>query len=328
VLTLCARRPGAGFGAGVADRTNKDDEVQPSPPPSPGASALPVPPPHLLSARHPRATETARRLERLCFALGVLLRRALFDAVAATTARDSRYFVLGLYQLFRGHVAVTLPDDEALLLLRAPWREAMRTAARQTVVLVQETYQTGDDLSDEDELARTLRETVAPTVIFPETDAGWTRAVKADEPVVLSMRQRENESTRALDHSFMRLTLQDATWRLVRLNREGVRAMWAAQQQELIYIGNRNEERGSIQQMRATARNLVTQACDLPVGYPIYVSGLVTSHASAPSPLHAAGWQAAWRTLTSGVQPRPPAPPARPSRSASASASASANAHV
>ena len=59
---------------------------------------------------------------------------------------------------------------------------------------------------------------------------------------------------------------------------ESVRSLWSAQQQELIFFGNENAERGSIQQMQSAVRNLITQACDLPVGYPIYISDLVSSY--------------------------------------------------
>ena len=61
-----------------------------------------------------------------------------------------------------------------------------------------------------------------------------------------------------------------------------MRSLWAAQQQELIFFGNENAERGSIQQMRSAIRNIITQACDLPVGYPIFISGLTTAYAKEP----------------------------------------------
>jgi hypothetical protein len=67
---------------------------------------------------------------------------------------------------------------------------------------------------------------------------------------------------------------------VIKLNREGVRGLWAGQVQELVFLGNTNAERGSIQQMKTVVRNLVNQSCDFPVGYPIYVSPLTTSYSS------------------------------------------------
>uniref|UniRef100_A0A0M3J0J1 Pecanex-like protein n=1 Tax=Anisakis simplex TaxID=6269 RepID=A0A0M3J0J1_ANISI len=62
------------------------------------------------------------------------------------------------------------------------------------------------------------------------------------------------------------------------LNRECVRAFWAGQQQELIFLRNRNPERGSIQNARQVLRNMINSSADQPIGYPIYVSPLTTSY--------------------------------------------------
>lgn len=65
--------------------------------------------------------------------------------------------------------------------------------------------------------------------------------------------------------------------RVIKLNKECVRSFWAGQQQELIFLRNRNPERGSIQNARQVLRNMINSSADDPVGYPIYVSPLTTS---------------------------------------------------
>lgn len=69
------------------------------------------------------------------------------------------------------------------------------------------------------------------------------------------------------------------------MNRECVRGLWAGQQQELIYLRNRNPERGSIQNAKQALRNMINSSCDQPIGYPIYVSPLTTSYSSTHSQL-------------------------------------------
>ena len=64
------------------------------------------------------------------------------------------------------------------------------------------------------------------------------------------------------------------------VNRECVRGLWAGQQQELIFLRNRNPERGSIQNAKQALRNMINSSCDQPIGYPIYVSPLTTSYSS------------------------------------------------
>lgn len=65
----------------------------------------------------------------------------------------------------------------------------------------------------------------------------------------------------------------------LQVNRECVRGLWAGQQQELVYLRNRNPERGSIQNAKQALRNIINSSCDQPIGYPIYVSPLTTSYA-------------------------------------------------
>ena len=62
------------------------------------------------------------------------------------------------------------------------------------------------------------------------------------------------------------------------VNRECVRGLWAGQLQELIFLRNRNPERGSIQNAKQALRNMINSSCDQPIGYPIYVSPLTTSY--------------------------------------------------
>lgn len=64
---------------------------------------------------------------------------------------------------------------------------------------------------------------------------------------------------------------------LPQLNSECVRGLWAGQQREQIFLRNSNPERGSIQHAEHVLRNLINSSCDQPIGYPIYVSPLITS---------------------------------------------------
>lgn len=64
----------------------------------------------------------------------------------------------------------------------------------------------------------------------------------------------------------------------VQVNRECVRGLWSGQLQELIFLRNRNPERGSIQNAKQALRNMINSSCDQPIGYPIYVSPLTTSY--------------------------------------------------
>lgn len=55
----------------------------------------------------------------------------------------------------------------------------------------------------------------------------------------------------------------------LQINKECVRGLWAGQQQELVFLRNRNPERGSIQNSKQALRNMVNSSCDQPLGYPM-----------------------------------------------------------
>lgn len=53
----------------------------------------------------------------------------------------------------------------------------------------------------------------------------------------------------------------------------------------MIFFRNSNPERGSIQNAKQALRNIVNSSCDQPIGYPIYVSPLLTSYCETSEPL-------------------------------------------
>jgi hypothetical protein len=52
------------------------------------------------------------------------------------------------------------------------------------------------------------------------------------------------------------------------------------------FLRNRNPERGSIQNAKQALRNIINSSCDIPIGYPIYVSPLTTSYADTNEQLN------------------------------------------
>jgi len=81
------------------------------------------------------------------------------------------------------------------------------------------------------------------------------------------------------EYKIIMLNKRYLSFRVIKMNRECVRGLWAGQQQELVYLRNRNPERGSIQNAKQALRNIINSSCDQPIGYPIYVSPLTTSYA-------------------------------------------------
>uniref|UniRef100_A0A0N4XK66 Pecanex-like protein n=1 Tax=Nippostrongylus brasiliensis TaxID=27835 RepID=A0A0N4XK66_NIPBR len=119
------------------------------------------------------------------------------------------------------------------------------------------------------------------TIGFIQHDPAWRRAIIANTPSLLALRHVYDEGQD--DYKIIMLNRMHLNMRVIKLNRECVRAFWAGQQQELIFLRNRNPERGSIQNARQVLRNMINSSADQPVGYPIYVSPLTTSFADTHS---------------------------------------------
>lgn len=114
-------------------------------------------------------------------------------------------------------------------------------------------------------------------VISHEADPVWRSAVLKGAPNLLALRHVLEDGSD--EYRIIRLTKRFLNFRVIKLNRECVRGLWSGQQQELIYLRNRNPERGSIQNAKQALRNIINSSCDQPIGYPIYVSPLTTSYA-------------------------------------------------
>lgn len=101
--------------------------------------------------------------------------------------------------------------------------------------------------------------------------------------IILSFRHVLDDGTD--EYKIIMLNKRYLSFRVIKINRECVRGLWAGQQQELVYLRNRNPERGSIQNAKQALRNIINSSCDQPIGYPIYVSPLTTSYAETSEQL-------------------------------------------
>jgi hypothetical protein len=122
-------------------------------------------------------------------------------------------------------------------------------------------------------------------VISHEADPSWRGAILQSKPHLLALRHVQDEGSD--EYKIIMLTKRHLAFRVIKLNRECVRGLWAGQQQELVYLRNRNPERGSIQNAKQALRNIINSSCDQPIGYPIYVSPLTTSYAETNEQLSA-----------------------------------------
>lgn len=212
----------------------------------------------------------------LCLALGLLARRSLATA-SHSSLTGVEFFLHGLHALFKGDFRITSPRDEWVFADMELLHGVVAPAVKMALKLQQDHISNADEFLDPTALYESIDTCSKDLVISHEADPVWRSAVLRGAPNLLALRHVMEDGSD--EYRIIRLTKRFLSFRVIKLNRECVRGLWAGQQQELIYLRNRNPERGSIQNAKQALRNIINSSCDQPIGYPIYVSPLTTSYA-------------------------------------------------
>uniref|UniRef100_A0A182QB63 Pecanex-like protein n=1 Tax=Anopheles farauti TaxID=69004 RepID=A0A182QB63_9DIPT len=218
----------------------------------------------------------------LCMSLALLARRTLATASHSSSC-GVEFFLHGLHALFKGDFRITCPRDEWVFADMELLHGVVAPAVRMSLKLHQDHFLCPDEYDDYSNLYNAIDFHTKELVISHEADPLWRNAVLRGTPHLLALRHVMDDGSD--EYRVIRLTKRFLTFRVIKLNRECVRGLWAGQQQELIYLRNRNPERGSIQNAKQALRNIINSSCDQPIGYPIYVSPLTTSYAETNAQL-------------------------------------------
>ncbi|XP_053952109.1 protein pecanex [Anastrepha ludens] len=229
----------------------------------------------LLKLKVPSVTKDSP-IVSLCLALGLLARRSLANA-SHSSLTGVEFFLHGLHQLFKGDFRIQSPRDEWVFADMELLHAVVAPAVKMALKLQQDHISNPDEFHYPDALYEAIDTCAKDLVISHEADPVWRSAVLRGAPNLLALRHVMEDGSD--EYRIIRLTKRFLSFRVIKLNRECVRGLWAGQQQELIYLRNRNPERGSIQNAKQALRNIINSSCDQPIGYPIYVSPLTTSYA-------------------------------------------------
>ncbi|XP_072945543.1 pecanex-like protein 1 isoform X2 [Epargyreus clarus] len=223
-----------------------------------------------------RAAARDAPLVTLCFALSLLGRRAL-AAAQHISASSVEFFLYGLHSLFKGDFRITCARDEWVFSDVSLLHSVLAPAIRMALKLHQDHFMFPEEYCSSAALYAAIASHAARLVICHEAAPAWRYNVLRGAPHLLALRHVMDEGND--DYKIIMLNKRHLGFRVIKLNRECVRGLWAGQQQELVYLRNRNPERGSIQNAKQALRNIINSSCDQPIGYPIYVSPLTTSYA-------------------------------------------------
>ncbi|XP_068795114.1 pecanex-like protein 2 isoform X4 [Struthio camelus] len=220
-------------------------------------------------------------LVTLSFALCILGRRALGTA-AHNMAISLDSFLYGLHALFKGDFRITAKDEWVFADMDL-LHKVVAPAIRMSLKLHQDQFTCPDEYEDPAVLYEAIQSFEEKVVICHEGDPAWRSAVLSNREELLTLRHVVDEG--ADEYKVIMLHKSYLSFKVIKVNKECVRGLWAGQQQELIFLRNRNPERGSIQNNKQVLRNLINSSCDQPLGYPMYVSPLTTSYLGTHSQL-------------------------------------------
>uniref|UniRef100_A0A8V0XRI6 Pecanex-like protein n=1 Tax=Gallus gallus TaxID=9031 RepID=A0A8V0XRI6_CHICK len=220
-------------------------------------------------------------LVTLSFALCILGRRALGTA-SHNMAISLDSFLYGLHALFKGDFRIAAKDEWVFADMDL-LHKVVAPAIRMSLKLHQDQFTCPDEYEDPAVLYEAIQSFEEKVVICHEGDPAWRSAVLSNREELLTLRHVVDEG--ADEYKVIMLHKSYLSFKVIKVNKECVRGLWAGQQQELIFLRNRNPERGSIQNNKQVLRNLINSSCDQPLGYPMYVSPLTTSYLGTHSQL-------------------------------------------
>ncbi|KAF8770827.1 Pecanex-like protein 1 like protein [Argiope bruennichi] len=187
------------------------------------------------------------------------------------------FLLYGLHALFKGDFRITSVRDEWVFQDMDLLRKVIAPSVRMALKLHQDHFMSADEYQEHGALYDAISVYQKTIVITHEADPIWRNAVLSSVPSLLALRHIFEDGCD--EYKIIMLNKRFLSFRVIKINRECVRGLWAGQQQELVYLRNRNPERGSIQNAKQALRNIINSSCDQPIGYPIYVSPLTTSYA-------------------------------------------------
>eukprot|EP00002_Diphylleia_rotans_P029867 TRINITY_DN6101_c0_g1_i8.p1 TRINITY_DN6101_c0_g1~~TRINITY_DN6101_c0_g1_i8.p1 ORF type:complete len:1346 (+),score=255.07 TRINITY_DN6101_c0_g1_i8:84-4121(+) len=243
--------------------------------------------------------ETLDLVKKFLYILCISARRVM---TSHRSFRSPEVFISSYYMLFRGDIRITCPLDEWLLTDLDIMKQVFTPAARMALQLHQDTF-ISDDYLENDLLYELIITNEQDLIICPELDDEWSTSVLRERPQLLSLRRVTEPGQTVSEYYTVRLLLSFEKFQVARLNREAVKGLWASQQYELLFLQNQQSERGSIQQMKATLRNLVNQSCDLPIGYPIFVSEIGLSYTQHQHNIASFLWKSLFPSRKAATQP-------------------------
>ena len=135
----------------------------------------------------------------------------------------------------------------------------------------------GPETDDKESVKRFIRETEENYFVAPIQSTEFNEEFEKEEKDLVTFEDTSD------GRSVLFFRQMEVVWDVMSVQHEFIRSFWATEAMEQIFFGEDNAERNSIQEDDHTMRNLIVQACDLPIGYPALISPVLTSFSPPPN---------------------------------------------
>ncbi|TMS04340.1 Pecanex-like protein 2, partial [Larimichthys crocea] len=235
-------------------------------------------------------------LVTLCYALSVLGRRSLGTA-SHNMSNSLESFLYGFNTLFKGDFRIATKDEWVFADLDL-LQKVVAPAVRMSLKLHQDHFTCLEETEEASILYEAITNYRSSLVICHESDPAWRKAVLSSRDTLLTLRHMIDDGTD--EYKIIMLYKRHLSFKVIKINKECVRGLWAGQQQELVFLRNRNPERWQHPELKASSEEhgqlVLRPAAGLPhlsfVAFCYffrYVSPLTTSYAGTHRTLRSIG---------------------------------------
>jgi hypothetical protein len=211
--------------------------------------------------------EIATAADQLGITRGLDQFATVWVALKSVVLPSNRIDFRQLVKLFNNDTsAVTELDAELVLHLVCP-------AVRQIVlILTLVSMKMSADVDQHPEFVQWMRGVEDEYFTAPVTSPDFGRVFDEGRLGLVSALLKDGQPT------LLFFTQSEHKWDVFALQREVVRSFWATEIQSQVFWGEEREERPSIQSNWRYLHNLILQGISRPVGYPAFVSPVLTSY--------------------------------------------------
>lgn len=164
-------------------------------------------------------------LVTLCFCLSLVARRLLIAASHNNSINTVEFFLDGLHALFKGDFRISASRDEWVFHDMDLLKKVIAPSIRMSLKLHQDHFISSEEFEEKEILFGAISNYRKEVVISHESDPLWRNAILSNVNSLLTIRHVIDDNGN--QYKIIMLNKRHVSFRIVKINRECVRGLWA-----------------------------------------------------------------------------------------------------